>query len=517
MLWIALHLPLLSLESFAATLTGEQARSPLALVDAHHIATVERRRRGRSASSRARSAPPRWRSRPSCCSARPMRRVTRRRCTAVAHAALAFTPSVCVQPAHDPSRGADTVLLEVQASLRYFGGHARLLQRLRAALVPLGHRVHVASAPTPLGAALLARAPRRVHASEAADAAARARRRAGVAARPRARALGGAAGHGPAHAGRPAPAAARRPGAALRRRRCWPTSTVPTASGPTRACRSRCRRSFESRLELFARADSTEQVLHGAGVLLARLVAWLAGAARLRARLHAGACSTSRAGAAMRRAGADRCCRSRWPSPRATPRTCSCCCASGWRSCSCPRRRSSCAWRRDDIVRGAPPNGELFPSAAQRARRPGAAGRAAAGAARAPSRCSACRRVHDHRPERASAHRSRSTRPRAGASAAPCGGGAAPRALRAGVAARAAAAAARARCAAAARRRAAATAERPRAHRGRLVGRTRLAERDYFIAQAADGALVWIYRARLPGRAGRAGLVPARALRVKPG
>ena len=25
-----------------------------------------------------------------------------------------------------------------------------------------------------------------------------------------------------------------------------------------------------------------------------------------------------------------------------------------------------------------------------------------------------------------------------------------------------------------------------------------LAERDYFIAQASDGALVWIYRARLP-------------------
>ena len=33
---------------------------------------------------------------------------------------------------------------------------------------------------------------------------------------------------------------------------------------------------FESRLELFARADSTEQVLHGASILLARLVAWLA-------------------------------------------------------------------------------------------------------------------------------------------------------------------------------------------------------------------------------------------------
>jgi len=29
-----------------------------------------------------------------------------------------------------------------------------------------------------------------------------------------------------------------------------------------------------------------------------------------------------------------------------------------------------------------------------------------------------------------------------------------------------------------------------------------LAERDYFIAEAADGALVWIYRARLPLSAG---------------
>ena len=33
--------------------------------------------------------------------------------------------------------------------------------------------------------------------------------------------------------------------------------------------------SFESRLELFARADTTEQVLHGASVLLERLIAWL--------------------------------------------------------------------------------------------------------------------------------------------------------------------------------------------------------------------------------------------------
>jgi protein ImuB len=33
--------------------------------------------------------------------------------------------------------------------------------------------------------------------------------------------------------------------------------------------------SFESRLELFARADTTEQLMHGASILLVRLVAWL--------------------------------------------------------------------------------------------------------------------------------------------------------------------------------------------------------------------------------------------------
>ena len=43
-----------------------------------------------------------------------------------------------------------------------------------------------------------------------------------------------------------------------------------------------------------------------------------------------------------------------------------------------------------------------------------------------------------------------------------------------------------------------------------------LAGRDYFIAQAADASLVWIYRLRLPDLcAAGPGLVPARALRVK--
>ena len=69
---------------------------------------------------------------------------------AVAHAALAFTPAVTL---HD----AQTVLLEVQGSLRLFGGPAALQQRLLAALAPLGHRVQMAAAPTAVGAALLAR------------------------------------------------------------------------------------------------------------------------------------------------------------------------------------------------------------------------------------------------------------------------------------------------------------------------------------------------------------------------
>src|SRR5205085_8857255 len=75
----------------------------------------------------------------------------------VAHAALAFTPHVSLQPAAAPGAAADTVLLEVQASLRYFGGIDRLLQRFRASVEPLGHALRIATAATAQGAAVLAR------------------------------------------------------------------------------------------------------------------------------------------------------------------------------------------------------------------------------------------------------------------------------------------------------------------------------------------------------------------------
>ena len=69
----------------------------------------------------------------------------------------------CVQDSFDPQRSADTVLLEVRASLRYFGGPVKLLQRLRGGDAagpphPRRQRAHA------VGAALLARGLRRVHA-----------------------------------------------------------------------------------------------------------------------------------------------------------------------------------------------------------------------------------------------------------------------------------------------------------------------------------------------------------------
>ena len=79
------------------------------------------------------------------------------RLQAVGHAALAFTPMVCLEATDSTGTPAPVVLLEVQASLRCFGGFRLLLQQLRQALQPLGHRCQIASAPTALGATLLAR------------------------------------------------------------------------------------------------------------------------------------------------------------------------------------------------------------------------------------------------------------------------------------------------------------------------------------------------------------------------
>lgn len=64
--------------------------------------------------------------------------------------ACQFTPRVSLEPPRE-------LLLEVEGSLRLFGGHERLVAKLRAAAQELGFACHLASAPTPRAALWLAR------------------------------------------------------------------------------------------------------------------------------------------------------------------------------------------------------------------------------------------------------------------------------------------------------------------------------------------------------------------------
>ena len=177
MLWIALHLPALALESWAATL-GNEARAgrPLALLQDHAVALVD-------AVAAARGLKPGMKRAtalalaPELLWAQADPRRDAQALRAVVHVALAYSPAVAwatpadwrplrqaphsdnandLPPSPAPSPALVGVRLEVQSCLRYFGGLRRLLQRLRDDLAPLGHQVRIASAPTALGAALLA-------------------------------------------------------------------------------------------------------------------------------------------------------------------------------------------------------------------------------------------------------------------------------------------------------------------------------------------------------------------------
>ncbi|MFM7706103.1 MAG: DNA polymerase Y family protein [Rubrivivax sp.] len=273
MLWIALHLPALPLESFAATL-GAAEPPPLALLDG----------RGRLAAVNAAAA---------AAGAQPgMRRATAlalaprlvlgradaareaQALQALAHAALGFTPAVTLQGPH-------MLLLEVSTTLRLFGGLAALRRRLHQALdalAPLGRTRAEGHSPTALGAALLARA--------GLPAAPGPGWRATLDAQPVAHLVelaelpGHPADHAQALQGMgvhtlaqlralPRAGLARRFGPALLQALDRARGEVPDPrtwlSLPD---------AFDARLELHARADTGEQVLHGAQVLLQRLVAW---------------------------------------------------------------------------------------------------------------------------------------------------------------------------------------------------------------------------------------------------
>jgi protein ImuB len=149
MLWFAVHLPLLSLESFAALLADQQAQGPVALVAQHRIVAA-------NAAAQARGVAPGIKRATALALAADLQlgaadeaRDAAALCR-VAHALLAYTPTVVLAP-------PDTVVIELQASLRCFGGPARLWQRLAGTLAALGHQVQRAHAPSALAAELLAR------------------------------------------------------------------------------------------------------------------------------------------------------------------------------------------------------------------------------------------------------------------------------------------------------------------------------------------------------------------------
>ncbi len=278
MLWIGLHLPLLPLEAFAATLGAAQQALPLALLDGTQITAVNRVAAGLGIKpglkrSTALALAPKLQF-----GQADALRDTQAR-TAVAHAALAFTPSVCLH-------GERGVLLEVGSTLRAFGGLPALIGGLQAAMQPLALTCRLATAPTALGAALLAQWRRPAEATVGPHTTDLAALRRLLDAAP-VELLDPGREHWEALRGMglrtladlralPRAGLARRFGEAL-------LADLDRARGDAPEVHEwlLLPETFESRLELFARADSTAQVLHGAVTLLQRLVAW-AGAQQAR-------------------------------------------------------------------------------------------------------------------------------------------------------------------------------------------------------------------------------------------
>lgn len=492
MLWLALHLPLLSLEAFAATLPAEAATGPLALWREHRLTAVN------PAAARGGVQPGLRRT--TAMALLPALQLGQADATrdaqalqAVAHQALAFTPSVTLQ---EPA----IVLMEVSTCLRYFGGLPALLARLRQALAPLGHQLQIAAAPTALGAALLARwrpgledGPHRSGLPALRALLDQAPVGLLVSGPAQAEAMAGMGLHRLGNLRRlPRDGLARRFGEplldALDRARGQRPDPREWITAPP---------AFDSRLELPARAEASEQVLHAATLLLARLVAW----ARARqGRIEAFTLSMhheARHGEGLPEATTLRVALAE-PSLDAGH-------LQGLlreRLARCPlaaptlELRLQCA----SLARGEPPSGELFASG--HSQREGLLRLLERLRARlGDERVRQWRPVADHRPERAThSHATAGRGPglRGVRDAPPCDG--APPAP--------------------ARPRPAWLLPEPRPlpERGPLplldgqplqllAGPERLetgwwdgtpATRDYFIAQAADGALVWVYRARLP-------------------
>lgn len=279
MLWIAVHLPALSLESFTATLAGSergadgQPPRPVALLQMHRIAAADAVARSRGLRPGLKRATALALA-PDVVLGEACARRDAEALRPVAESLLAWSPMVCVHPARE-GQAPDTVLLEVASCLRYHGGLARLRERLEASLRPFGHALRIAVAATAQAAAVLAHVDPPPCCTDL-EATRRALAKAPV------WLFGPGREHWEALQGMglqvvddllvlPRSGLARRFGRALldeldRATGHTPDPREPLALPPV----------FSARLELQARADSTEQVLHGAGWLLGRLVAWLA-------------------------------------------------------------------------------------------------------------------------------------------------------------------------------------------------------------------------------------------------
>lgn len=500
MLWIALHLPLLSLESFAASFPHESSAQPLALTDGHKILSA-------NAAARALGVKPGLKRATALALASQLAlgqasaARDEQALVAVAHAALAFTPIVVILEASG-AVGAPpphTVLLDVQGSRRYFGGLKSLVQRLYAALAPLGHALHTGIAPTALGATVLARSHRQIYCAD------RAAMHAALDPLP-VWSIGPGREHWDALEGMglrtlaelrrlPRGGLARRFGPAVlseldRAYGDCPDPLEPITLPP----------SFESRLELFARADTTEQVLHGAGVLLARLVPWLSAQHAFvrrftlvmqhepRRRRDSQTPSATTLDVAL-------------AEPSRDPAHLLVLLRERLAQVALSAPTIELRLRAEDIARRPPPNTELFPTA--RSESEGLTRLIERLQARlGPGQVQRIAAVADHRPERATvvhvqeASQHWSVRPFAGAQ--PPQNAATPV-------------------------RPVWLLQQPEPLRERASGPlldgqplqllsgperiesgwwdAALAERDYYIAQLADGALVWVYRARLPALA----------------
>ncbi|CAM2143478.1 protein ImuB [Pararobbsia alpina] len=154
-MWIAVHLPLLPLEAVRPLWSDGQEEGgavgrPYALLERARVALADAQahalgvRRGFARSHALALAP-----NLECLNPDPAREL--RAFEAVALALCVYTPQVVLAGAH-------TILLDVTASLRLFGGLRALWHRLVATLDASGHRAVLSCAPTPWAAWLFAQA-----------------------------------------------------------------------------------------------------------------------------------------------------------------------------------------------------------------------------------------------------------------------------------------------------------------------------------------------------------------------